>query len=299
MRLYTAPTTTEVPVNIPYSDMMLPTLGPDNPFTQKKMATQNVLTGHIEAEAMNETDFRTQLRTFESYGYARDPSISSTGVNGSIGGGILGTGYIGDVNKALEMGGATIYDTVPKNMRPNQNMKERRKAKGDPSVLEGDNAYLGPWAGYDNEKMGKAARPTDEELEFVSAMHAKTRQPKTSGEIPFGEEKTTFHGTAERDYLGRTYMAVPQDLDVNLLGEPGTQPSFVPKKCIHTWSGHTRGVSAIRFLPGSAHLLLSAGMDNKIKVRYGLPACPQTKKRSPNKLITFFFFWVDLGRISR
>jgi pre-mRNA-processing factor 17 len=147
--------------------------------------------------------------------------------------------------------------------------------------------------------MGKAARPTDEELEFVSAMHAKTRQPKTSGEIPFGEEKTTFHGTAERDYLGRTYMAVPQDLDVNLLGEPGTQPSFVPKKCIHTWSGHTRGVSAIRFLPGSAHLLLSAGMDNKIKVRYGLPACPQTKKRSPNKLITFFFFWVDLGRISR
>jgi pre-mRNA-processing factor 17 len=266
MRLYTAPTTTEVPVNIPYSDMMLPTVGPENPFTQKKMATQNVLTGHIESEAMNETDFRTQLRTFESYGYARDPSISSTGVNGSVGSGILGTGYIGDVNKAIEMGGATIYDTVPKNMRPNQNLKERRKPKGDSSVLEGDNAYLGPWAGYENEKIGQAARPTDEELEFVSAMHTKTRQPKTAGEIPFGEEKTVFHGKAERDYLGRTYMAVPQDLDVNLLGEPGTQQSFIPKRCIHTWSGHTRGVSAIRFLPKSAHLLLSAGMDNKIKV---------------------------------
>jgi len=266
MRLFTAPTTSEVPVNIPYSDMMLPTLGPDNPFTQKKMATQNVLTGHIEGEAMNEMDFRTQLRTFESYGYARDPSISSAGVDGSIGGGVLGTGYIGDVNKAIQMNGATIYDSVPKNMQPNQNLKERRKPKGDSSVLEGDNAYLGPWAGYENEKKGEAARPTDEELEFVSAMTKKTRQAKTSGEIPFGEEKTVFHGKEERDYLGRTYMAVPQDLDVNLLGEPGTQQNFIPKKCIHTWSGHTRGVSAIRFLPKSAHLLLSAGMDNKIKI---------------------------------
>lgn len=266
MRLFTAPTTSEVPVNIPYSDMMLPTLGPDNPFRQKKMATQNVLTGHIEAEAMNEMDFRTQLRTFESYGYARDPSISTTAVNGSIGGGILGTGYIGDVNKAIEMNGANIYDTVAKHMRPNQNMKERRKPKGDSSVLEGDNAYLGPWAGYENEKTGVASRPTDEELEFVSAMTTKSRQVKTSGEIPFGEEKTVFHGKEERDYLGRTYMAVPQDLDVNLMGEPGSQQSFIPKKCIHTWTGHTRGVSAIRFLPKSAHLLLSAGMDNKIKV---------------------------------
>ena len=81
-----------------------------------------------------------------------------------------------------------------------------------------------------------------------------------------GLEKTTFHGKAEHDYLGRTFMSVPTDLEVNLQGEPGTQECFIPKRHIHTWSGHTKGVSAIRFFPKSAHLLLSCSMDTKIKI---------------------------------
>lgn len=75
-------------------------------------------------------------------------------------------------------------------------------------------------------------------------------------------------GKEERDYLGRTYMHIPTDVDgVNLRGESGNQECFVPKKCIHTWSGHTKGVSRIQLFPKSGHLLLSASLDTRIKVR--------------------------------
>lgn len=77
-------------------------------------------------------------------------------------------------------------------------------------------------------------------------------------------------GKEERDYLGRTYLHVPNDVDgVNLRGTAGEQECFVPKRCVHTWSGHTKGVSRIQLFPGSGHLILSGSLDTRIKVRRG------------------------------
>lgn len=76
-------------------------------------------------------------------------------------------------------------------------------------------------------------------------------------------------GTAGKDltdYAGRTYMHVPTDKGVSLSADAPPPDSFLPKECIHTWTGHTKAVSSIKLFPGSGHLLLSGSMDTKVKV---------------------------------
>lgn len=68
------------------------------------------------------------------------------------------------------------------------------------------------------------------------------------------------------DYQGRSFLHPPQDVGVNLKSEEPPEKCFLPKKQIFTWTGHTKGVSAIRWFPHTAHLMLSCSMDSKIKV---------------------------------
>ncbi|KAI8362767.1 WD40-repeat-containing domain protein [Blakeslea trispora] len=275
--LYTAPTATELTVNVPYEDMNRPVLGPTNPFVEQHLATQNVINGHVEQQAISEADFRTQHRTFETYGYARDPSLSTqTNLAGQTGQGLMGTGYVGNLNKATELEGASIFDRVRKEARPNKDLKKKRYGKGKLDQLEGPDAYKGPWAGYENDNVGVPTgirKAEEEEGAEEEEVVEETKEVEKPAEFSVrniarnaGTETTQFHGTSERDYLGRTYMAVPQDVDVNLFGEPGSQDCFIPKKLIHTWEGHEKGVSSIKFFPKSAHLLLSGGMDHQIKI---------------------------------
>ena len=49
-----------------------------------------------------------------------------------------------------------------------------------------------------------------------------------------------FHGKEETDKLGRSWMAAPKEQ------KPEVEQAFLPKRWIHTWSGHTKGVNAIR-----------------------------------------------------
>lgn len=87
-----------------------------------------------------------------------------------------------------------------------------------------------------------------------------------------GWTRLTSAGVDLHDYLGRSYLHIPNDVDVNLQPQsPGEQECFQPKKCIHTWSGHTKGVQKIELFPKSGHLLLSASMDHRIKVRSSPP----------------------------
>ncbi|KAJ2556989.1 hypothetical protein GGH95_005256, partial [Coemansia sp. RSA 1836] len=152
-------------------------------------------------------------------------------------------------------------------------------AKGQSSIIAGDGAYQGPWAGYEGDTKGVAAGPTAEQLaeyEQRVAQHtdAKMAEPgaaskaakgKRGGAAAYAEgdtERTTFHGQSERDYQGRTYMHVPTELR-----QTDTPLCFAPKRMVKEWRGaHAGGVSAIRFIPDSGHLLLSSGMDGQVKI---------------------------------
>ncbi|KAI9327000.1 WD40-repeat-containing domain protein [Obelidium mucronatum] len=139
---------------------------------------------------------------------------------------------------------------------------------GDPGDVGG---YKGPWAGYvDEDEERGLSGPTEEEKAALEAALASTpaaiiKQVEVVADP--GKEKSVFHGASEFDYLGRTYMHAPTDIDgVNLHGDPGSRECFIPKSLVHTWTGHTKGVNQIQFIPKTAHLILSASMDSKVKL---------------------------------
>lgn len=82
------------------------------------------------------------------------------------------------------------------------------------------------------------------------------------------EPSTTFHGEQEFDYKGRSWMAPPAGLGSAALTDVDMDhhKCYVPKKCVHRFTGHNKGVHRIRLFPRTGHLILSAGLDGKCKV---------------------------------
>lgn len=157
--------------------------------------------------------------------------------------------------------------------------KRKREERGDAGIVYGAGSYKGPWAKFeehrpdvsDDDEDGSDA--SEYQVEYVEdAIPAQPSAPSTKAGTAYGDtgdgaETSTFHGEQEHDYQGRTYMHVPQDLDVDLRREMppvSERKNYHPKKLVHTWRGHTKPVTQTRFFPDSGHLLLSAGADGKV-----------------------------------
>ncbi|KAK8196010.1 hypothetical protein M8818_007161 [Zalaria obscura] len=150
--------------------------------------------------------------------------------------------------------------------------KRKREGKGDAGVVYGAKAYKGPWAAYEDERPDASSGSEEEISEYEEDEIAPqpTRAPTLAGtayeETGDEKESTEFHGSQQYDYQGRTYMHVPQDLDIDLRGDLSDHKNYHPKKLIHTWKGHTKAITQMRFFPGAGHLLLSASADSKVKI---------------------------------
>lgn len=258
------PTDTSLTYNVPYNDLARPAAGPTNPFRPSNtLKRKNVLTGNAEETAMSDATFTAQHRTFQSLGYTKDPSVSGA--------------YVGNADNAAQYGGRDVVQ-----MRPSKEqsaaLRKKRQKKGDSSIVDGDGAFLGPWAKYENEEqayeeeLAQAGRELASDEEYVEEAVAPSNVPAMDkmatayqGDLS-NTETTEFHGSAQFDYQGRTYMHVPQDLDVDLGKEVGSTKNYIPKKLIHTYKSHTKPVTSLRFFPHSGHLLLSSSADSKVKI---------------------------------
>ncbi|RDA87091.1 hypothetical protein CP532_0169 [Ophiocordyceps camponoti-leonardi (nom. inval.)] len=217
-------------------------LGPSNP-SRDAQKRKNILTGHGEELLLSEHSFRSKHRAVERKGGPEREYMSGADVK----------------HEAARLRGG-------------------RQCKGDAAIVEGAGSYVGPWAKHfvqeydvlaDDDHSTDDMNEEDEDFiqsgTVVQAPAVGIARRKAVEEL--GDEKTTFHGSEEFDYQGRTYMHVPQDLGIDLRTEPGETINYIPKKQIFSWKDHSMAVTALRFLPGSGHLLLSGSSDTTIKIR--------------------------------
>ncbi|XP_057336411.1 pre-mRNA-processing factor 17-like [Microplitis mediator] len=236
-----------------YEELFAPEVGPVNPFkTEQQRATKNILSGYVETAQINEFEFENQRRTFASYGYAVDPTINGSAEEGRT--------MIGSTDLAEKNGAKTVSERTIS--RPAN--KRKRHRNDDPQDIGG---FLGSWGRFVDKK--KVAKPTEEEAAELAVILAKRKSKNKRGkqveEKPL-EEKTVLHIKDPVDYQGRSFLHAPRDVGVNLRSDSPPAKCFLPKSQVHTWEGHTKGVSQIKWFPKTAHLLLSCSMDCRVKL---------------------------------
>ncbi|CAD5206770.1 unnamed protein product [Bursaphelenchus okinawaensis] len=241
----------ELSCNPRYEELFQPEAGPSNPFKSKKqLAKKNTLAGFVEKAHVDQFHFDRALRSYDTLGYAQDPSAEA------------GNKFTGDVNKATEENGASLFES-----KKTGGEKRRRMVNYDAADVDG---YTGPWAIYKDEKtVAKPDAGLQKEMdEIVRKRKLKSRAGRKAAQDQehMIEEITTLHIKDDEEFKNRSFMEVPKFTGTNL------RPDFVPSKCYaptkqaHTYKSHTKAVNAIRWFPKSGHMFLSASMDSKVKL---------------------------------
>eukprot|EP01066_Platyproteum_vivax_P016538 Platyproteum_vivax@DN7159_c0_g1_i1.p2 len=233
-----------------------------NQFDGLEGQYKNHMTGYVEKSHMNHFAFDVEYHTFHSYGHALDPSERGIQkrvlVNDSVE--KLGDGVEGDALWNLE-----VHEKIPKSVRK-RIRKEAEKSAADWTARK---QALDAKLKADEEL---AAAQTVESEEDRLAREAEEQKKKDEAKALAATAE--FHAKKRKDYQGRTWVDLPaafKEREENTI-------SYIPKLWVHSYVGHTMGVQAIRFFPQSGHLLLSAGMDARIKIWdvYNQRKCIQT-----------------------
>lgn len=260
------PTQHMVGFNPTYDQLWAPIFGPAHPYAKDGMAQglRNHKLGFVEDASIEPFVFDEQYNTFYKYGYAADPSASN---------------FVGDLDALQQHNASSVYNipqTEQKRRKLEKKMEKLEKLAQNDGEEDGvalDMAEVenpatetwvrrnskSPWAG---KREGIGGELTEEQKKYAEEYAKKKAAEGAEKENNSNAmvDKSTFHGKEERDYQGRSWIAPPKE------AKASNDHCYIPKRLVHTWSGHTKGVSAIRFFPKFGHLILSAGMDTKVKI---------------------------------
>jgi pre-mRNA-processing factor 17 len=266
--VYTNPTAQE---------LWQPAPGPAVPGEGSSAVPRNLPTGLAQRVHFDEATFHDQYHTFQSFGYAQDPSQARSQV------------MVGSAEAAISHGGKSAVE-MPR--RRGRARGEKRNL--DPADVEG---FRGSWAASwlsalaptpseavdglrgkgeakdeaeAREDRGEGVAEPESADDREVARQLGGKRGRAEGDVPTmtaaavegkeGAERTVLH-VEELDYQGRSYMHCPGEHD-----HAPPSECHLPQRCVYTYGGHNKGVSALRFLPRTGHLLLSVSMDSTIKI---------------------------------
>lgn len=143
---------------------------------------------------------------------------------------------------------------------------KKRVKNDDPTDIDG---YKGPWAEYKDER--HVSKPSAEDAAIIAEYMAKRQkrsQPSNEDNTEVEHrEKAQLHIKDPYDYQGRSFLQAPRDLDgVNLYDDTPPDGCRIPRNCAFTYRGHTKAITATKYFPKTAHLILSSSLDNKVKL---------------------------------
>eukprot|EP01069_Polyplicarium_translucidae_P005558 Polyplicarium_translucidae@DN2810_c0_g1_i2.p1 len=232
---FEAPEARVIRYNLKAEALFAPLQGPVQPHQLEGLAGKhrNHITGDVEAVSLAPAAFDSEYHAFLKTGSANDPSDFAR--------------MSFDPQSRHSQRRTAVTESLADGPWSARSVGVERRAKKMREVL-----------GDDAEAMAE-----DTAIAAAEAFAAMEAAEAAVVERPPEERITsTFHGKAEKDFQGKPWCARPGNCKPR---EPDAA-NFLPKKCIHTYSGHTMGVHSVRFIPESGHLLLSASMDSKLRV---------------------------------
>eukprot|EP00007_Cunea_sp_BSH-02190019_P000647 CAMPEP_0174241040 /NCGR_PEP_ID=MMETSP0417-20130205/21547_1 /TAXON_ID=242541 /ORGANISM="Mayorella sp, Strain BSH-02190019" /LENGTH=637 /DNA_ID=CAMNT_0015320229 /DNA_START=16 /DNA_END=1926 /DNA_ORIENTATION=+ len=283
--------------NTRVGDMWAPVVGPTQPGMSavNESSMKNCWTGHVEPSHIDDYTFQQEYQRFYTQGVTSDPSGAQVDEYGRprlvhaasrkawFGDEVL-PGEASSGGNSPQHTGADAAEGDNKTRSSSSSSavagsKRKRSSKGKEAAEEsgGEEAHADEQSASSKRKAskrkgqsktkgqiaegGQQEGDSDEEAEEDDeSTGSGAAACKKSG---VGKERSILHKKPLYDYQGRTFVDTPSQLRHRLGQVPD---AFLPKKRVHTYAGHTKGVSQIRFFPKSAHLLLSASMDSKVKI---------------------------------